>query len=95
MILFAVACLVFTLLGVIVLACTPSLTLTIENVGIFLIGAIPGAPAFGYLYGQVIANAGSEFKSPAAVVVAMLIGGTLSGMALVWGSGVGRHKHSQ
>jgi hypothetical protein len=97
--LLAAGCIAFTFVGVIVLACVPSLPLTMRNVGVFVAGAIPGALALGYLYGRAFADARNEFSSTSAVVgsfVVMVIGGTAGGAALVWlGAGVGRRDHSR
>jgi len=99
---FAMGCIAFTVLGLIVPACVPVVTLTVKNVSVFVVGAFPGALAFGYLYGRAFADARSELNTTAAVIgsfVAMLLGATAGGMALVWlmvrWVGVSRRNHSR
>jgi hypothetical protein len=84
---FAVGCVVFTVVGSIVLGYFAGLPLTRTNLLVFVIGAFPGAAGLGYLHELIFADAKHELHSIAAVLVyvaVMLIGAILGGTTLVW-----------
>jgi hypothetical protein len=95
-------CIAFTVLGLIVLACVPVLTLALKNLSVFVVGAFPGALAFGYLYGRAFTDGRNELDTTAAVLgsfAMMLIGAIAGGTASVWLTvrwvGVSRRNHSR
>ena len=84
---FVAGCVVFTILGSIVLACVPTLRLSVVNLLLFVMGAFPGALALPYLYGRIFADSNNQLTSKTAVLglfVVMLVGATGGGAALVW-----------
>ena len=84
---FVMGCVVFTVLGLIVLICVPTLRLTVSNLIIFVVGAFPGTLAPGYAYGRLFADPRNQLNSKAAVLglfSAMLLGATVGGAVLVW-----------
>jgi hypothetical protein len=78
---------VFTILGLIVLASIPKLRLTITNLFLFVMGAFPGTLTFGYLYGRIFADSANELNGRVAVLgifAVMLIGAVVGGVMVVW-----------
>jgi hypothetical protein len=78
-------CFVYTIVGYIVLACVPALGLTLHNLIVFVIGALPGSLAFLYavalLDDHVAYRLGALEKYPIAF---SLLGAIASGTLLVW-----------
>jgi hypothetical protein len=84
---FVAGCVVFTVVGLVVLSFLPKLRLTRSNLFVFVVGAFPVAAVFGYLHELVFADAEHELHSAAAVLgffMAMLVGAILGGTTLVW-----------
>ena len=53
---FVLGCIVFTILGLILLSYVPSLRLTLPNLVVFVAGAFVAAPAFLLIYGKIFAR---------------------------------------
>ena len=84
---FIAGCVVFTILGSIVLGCIPTLRLTAVNLLLFVIGAFPGALALPYLYGRIFASSNNQLTSRTAVLGlfgVILVGAIAGGAGLVW-----------
>jgi len=85
--LFAMGCLVFTILGWIVLVCVPTLSRTVTNLLLFVVGAFLGTLAAGYLYGRAFADSRNELTGTLVVLGsfgAMFLGATAGGIMAVW-----------
>ena len=84
---FVAGCVVFTVVGLVVLRFLPKLRLTRSNLFVFVVGAFPSAAVFGYLHELVFADAEHELHSIVAVLgffMAMLVGAILGGTTLAW-----------
>lgn len=84
---FVVGCVIFSIAGSVVLARLPQLRPTLLNRLVFVVGAFPGAAAFGYLHEIVFADSQHELHSVAAVLgffTAMGVGAILGGTTLIW-----------
>ncbi len=80
-------CVVFSIAGSVILSGLLQLRPTLANCFVFVIGAFPGAAAFGYLHEIVFADAQHVLHSVAAVLeyfAAMGVGAILGGTTLVW-----------
>jgi hypothetical protein len=72
-----------TILGLIVLVLLPSFRVTILNLLLFDLGAVPGGIAFLYVYGRLFAD--SRFSGNAlGIFLALVLGGTTGGVLAVW-----------
>ena len=69
---FVVGCVVFTILGLIVIASIPKLRLTITNLFLFVVGAFPGTLTSAYLYSSIFADSANELKTRVAVLESSL-----------------------
>jgi len=84
---FVTGCVVFTVVGLVILSRLPKLRATFPNLLVFVVGAFPGAAGLGYLDELVFADARHFLNSPAAVLgffAAMLVGAIIGGTTLVW-----------
>jgi hypothetical protein len=78
-------CLVYTILGSIVLACVPSFRVTLLNVVIFVIGAWPGVYAYYYASGFLLDHAPFHIVPLEHYPVALsLVGAIIGGTLMVW-----------
>lgn len=84
---FVIGCVVFTVVGLVILSRLPKLRVTVPNLLVFVVGAFPGAAGLGYLDELAFADAQHFLNSPAAVLgffAAMLVGAIVGGTTLVW-----------
>jgi|SRR5580658_3828219 hypothetical protein len=84
---FALGCVIFSVLGRIVLALVPSFRFSIANLVLFVLGAFLGTAAVVIAYSGFLANSNNELTSGRAVVglfAVMFIGAVLAGSMLVW-----------
>ena len=77
-------CIGFTIVGLITLAITPALRLTLMSLAIFVIGAIPGALVFLFVYGRIFARQQLSGFAFIGIFPVLLIGGVLGGILLLW-----------
>jgi hypothetical protein len=83
---FVLGCVVFTIVGSIVLAFIPKLHLNLMSLLLFVVGALPGALLSVYLYGRAFADSQNYLTSKSAVLgsfAVMLVGGASAGVVLV------------
>ncbi|MFQ5658704.1 MAG: hypothetical protein ACE5G5_14270 [Candidatus Methylomirabilales bacterium] len=79
---FLTGCLIFGIIGAVVLVAVPRLQLTLRNLASFVGGAIPSATLAAFAYGAVLADSNGTLQSYALVlgfVTAVLTVGTLGG----------------
>jgi hypothetical protein len=86
-----IACAVFACISAAVLALIPKLRLTLINVVLFVIGAVPSSLVGGFVYGRVFADANNELSNPVALfgmygvlLAAGLCGGLLTVLIYQW-----------
>jgi hypothetical protein len=91
---FLIACTVFACVGAALLSLIPKLRLTVGNVLLFVIGAVPTAAISAVLYGRVFGTETGELTPPAVLglwavlFVAGICGGLLTLLlcrCLSWG----------
>src|SRR5262249_46942611 len=84
---FALGCILFAILGSVVLACIPKLSFSLVNLLWFVVGAFPVTLFLALLYGYAFADSNNELKTGAAILgmyVVMLVGALSGGTILVW-----------
>jgi hypothetical protein len=84
---FVLGCVIFSILGRIVLALVPRFRFSIVNLVFFVIGAFVVAGAFAIAYDRIFADSNNELTSTWSVVglfAVMFIGAVLGGSVLVW-----------
>jgi hypothetical protein len=73
----------YSVLGCVVLACLPTLRLTVLNLLFFVVGAFAGGVAFLFVYGQLVAAALLSDVAFYGMFPALLVGGGIGGYLLV------------
>ena len=84
---FVLGCVIFSILGRIVLALVPSFRFTVANLVLFVMGAFLGTMTFMIAYDRIFANSNQELTSTWTIVglfAVMFIGAVLGGSVLVW-----------
>jgi hypothetical protein len=84
---FVLGCVIFSVLGGIVLALVPSFSFSIANLMLFVMGAFLGTMASAVAYGRIFADSGNQLTSTWTVLgvfVVMFIGAVIGGSVLVW-----------
>jgi hypothetical protein len=81
---FVLGCVVFTILGLILLSYVPSLRLTLPNLVVFVAGAFVAAPAFLLVYGKIFARNQLSDAAFVGIFPVLLFGGASGGALLVW-----------
>jgi hypothetical protein len=84
---FVLGCVIFSILGRIVLALVRSFGFSIANLLLFVMGAFLGSLTFVIGYGRIFADSNDELTRTWAVVgvfAVMFIGAVLGGSVLVW-----------
>jgi len=84
---FVLGCVIFSILGRVILALVPNFGFTIANLMLFVMGAFLGTATFGIVYGRIFADSKNELTSSWTVVAlfaVMFIGAVLGGSVLVW-----------
>jgi hypothetical protein len=81
---FVLGCVADTILGVLVLACIPSLHLTILNLVFFVVGAFLATPVFLFVYGQIFARNQLRDAAFVGLFPVLLVGGVSGGAIVVW-----------
>jgi hypothetical protein len=69
---FIIGCLVFGIIGMILLKVTPFFRLTISNLSLFILAALPGALIAGNLYGWIAVDSNGQLTSTITVVSVLL-----------------------
>jgi hypothetical protein len=84
---FVLGCVIFSVLGRIVLALVPSFRFSIANLVLFVMGAFLGTVPSVMTYGRIFADSNDELTSTWTIVglfAVMFIGAVLGGSVLVW-----------
>jgi hypothetical protein len=84
---FVLGCLIFSILGRIVLALVPSFRFSIANLLLFVTGAFLGTLIIVIAYGRIFADSNGELTTTWTIVgvfVVMFVGAVLGGSVLVW-----------
>ena len=81
---FVLGCVAYTILGVLVLACIPSLRLTMLNLVFFVVGAFLATPVFLFVYGQIFARNQLSDAAFVGIFPVLLVGGVFGGALVVW-----------
>jgi hypothetical protein len=84
LIFLAVSCISYAILGLIVLACVPTLRLTFLNLALFLVGAFAGGLGTLFLYGRAFMRDPLGDVAFYGVFPSLLIGGAIGGAISVW-----------
>ena len=83
---FVLGCVIFSILGWIVLALVPSFRFSIANLMLFVVGAFLGAVTFMIAYDRIFADSNNELTRTWTVVglfAVMFIGAVLGGSVVV------------
>jgi hypothetical protein len=84
---FVGGCVMFSVLGWVVLSALPGFRVSATNLLLFVVGAFAGASLSGLAYTHVFADAENELRSTGSVLgffVALLVGTLTGGTAFVW-----------
>jgi hypothetical protein len=84
---FVLGCVIFSILGWVVLALIPSFRFSIANLMLFVMGAFLGSMTFMIAYGRIFADSNNELTSGWTVVglfAVMFTGAVFGGSVLVW-----------
>jgi hypothetical protein len=73
------ACIGYTILGMLVLACAPNLRFTVLNLVLFVAGAFPGGLVLLFLYGRVFARESLGEVAFFGIFPVLVIGGVIGG----------------
>jgi hypothetical protein len=79
-----ISCVSFTILGFVILASVPFFRVTLLNLSVFVLGAIPGAIAFLFVYGRLVARNQLGDRTFYGIFPVILAGGTSFGVLAVW-----------
>jgi len=83
---FFIACTIFAGIGAAVLVLVPKLSLTVVDVVLFVVGAVPSSLVGAVVYGWVFGDQTGELRSTAAVLgvfFVLLVAGLCGGLLLV------------
>jgi hypothetical protein len=84
---FVLGCVIFSVLGGIVLALVPSFRFSIANLMLFVLGAFLGTMTFVIAYGRIFGDSNNELTGTWTIFglfALMFIGAVLGGSVLVW-----------
>jgi len=81
---FVLGCIAYIVVGLIVLACSPSLRLTFPNLILFVVGALLAVPVCLLAYSQMLARNQLSDAAFVGIFPALLAGGMLGGVVAVW-----------
>ena len=83
---FVLGCIAYIVVGLIVLACSPSLPLrlTFPNLILFVVGALLAVPVCLLAYSQMLARNQLSDAAFVGIFPALLAGGMLGGVVAVW-----------
>jgi hypothetical protein len=84
---FVLGCVIFSVLGGIVLALVPSFRFSIASLMLFVLGAFLGTMTFVIAYGRIFADSNNELTRTWTILglfALMFIGAVLGGSVLVW-----------
>jgi hypothetical protein len=84
---FVLGCVIFSVLGGIVLALVPSFRFSIANLMLFVLGAFLGTMTFVVAYGRIFADSNNKLTGTWTILglfALMFFGAVLGGSVLVW-----------
>jgi hypothetical protein len=79
-----ISCIAFLTLGLFILAVVPSYRLTVLNLVVFVLGAVPGAILFLFLCGKLVAGDQLSDRAFYGIFPVLLVGGASFGALAVW-----------
>jgi hypothetical protein len=79
-----ISCITFVILGLVILASVPFFRLTVLNLIVFILGALPGAMLFLLLYGKLLPRDQLSDRAFYGIFPVLLVGGMSFGALAVW-----------
>jgi len=83
LIFLVISCVSFVILGLVLLASVPSFRLTVLNLIVFILGAVPGAILFLFLFGKLLPHEQFSDRAIYELLLVPLVGAvSLGGLAV-------------